>query len=98
MRCELRGQLEVEAGHDVGLELVVPTGSSRPTTLTALALLGEFGRDRGFLAALLDEVLVQAEPCGLAAGHGVVELAGEGGLLVGAARHPDVQPVLAPRT
>ena len=36
---------------------------------------------------------MQPERGGLAAGHGVVELAREGRLVVGAAWHPDVQPV-----
>src|SRR5579883_2197657 len=92
LRSEIRRQLEVEAGHDIGLELpprLIPVSDDAD----GLRLHGEFARDRGFLGALLDEVLEDADVRRLPARHGVVELAGIGRLHIGATRHPDVQAV-----
>ena len=56
-------------------------------------LARQIGRNACFLAALLDQVLEQPQPRGLATGDCVVELAGEGGLLVRTPRHPEMQAV-----
>ena len=95
-RREVFRQFQVEAGHDVGLQLtagLVPVGDIGHGP----GLARELGRDRGLLAALLDQIVEQADPRGLAAGHGVVELAGKGRLAVRAARHPQMQAVLLAR-
>ena len=62
-RCEILRQFEIEAGHDIGLELparLIPVGDEAD----GLGLLGEGARDRGFLGAFLDQVLEDADAAG----------------------------------